>query len=168
MPDRRQESFAFRLEAAELARSRTAPEQLANGEEQRYAGDLYFMSFTKGLPHNPDTGLLDNPADFVAYRRAIDDAFIDPFTDKVPHGAETKVVLENGTYVQKPETDPDILNGFRQWEAPTAGVVFELEGPDPQAVTMPPAPACSTKTARLTSNLPSRWRRCTSWLYCEM
>ena len=53
MADRRQESYSFRLEAAELARSREHPVQKANGDEQRYAGDKYFMCFTKGLPHKP-------------------------------------------------------------------------------------------------------------------
>lgn len=125
MSDRRQESYAVRLEAAELARSRNHPDHKANGEEQKYAGDKYFMSFTKGLPHDPTTGLLEAPLDFVEFRRAIDEGFIDPFTDRVNHGARTVTPT------------PD---DFRQWEAPTAGVVFELQGPDAQAVTMPPAP----------------------------
>ncbi|MDJ0703551.1 MAG: vanadium-dependent haloperoxidase [Leptolyngbyaceae cyanobacterium MO_188.B28] len=138
MNDRRQESYAVRLEAAELARSRPYPTHQANGDEQRYAGDQYFMSFTKGLPHNPDTGLLQDPQDFVEYRRAIDDGFIDPFSDRVRHGAKFKVELVGSGYRVLP--DPCPTNDFRQWEAPTAGVVFELEGPDAQAVTMPPAP----------------------------
>ena len=87
MSDRQQKSFDVRVKAAELARSRQYPEHKANGEEQKYAGDKYFMSFTKGLPHNPDTGLIEDAQDFVEYRRAIDDGYIDPFTDKVRHGA---------------------------------------------------------------------------------
>ena len=138
MADRRQESYAVRVEAAELARSREHPTHQANRDEQRYAGDQYFMSFTKGLPHNPDTGLLQDPQDFVEFRRAIDDGFIDPFSDRVRHGAKFEVTPADGGYVVPP--DPCPTNNFRQWEAPTAGVVFELEGPDPQAVTMPPAP----------------------------
>jgi len=137
MKERRQKSFSVRVEAAELAKSRQYPSHQANGDEQRYAGgDRYFMSFTKGLIHNDKTGLLEDPRDFVEFRRAIDDGFIDPFTDKVRHGAKYQVV--NGKI--EDETDPEKLEGFRQWEAPTAGVVHELEGPDPQAVTMPPAP----------------------------
>ena len=134
MTDRRQDSYAVRIEAAELARSRNHPNHQANGDEQRYAGAQYFMSFTKGLPHNPDTGLLEDPQDFVQFRRAIDDGFIDPFSDPVRHGARFEVV--NGVV----QPDPAPTDNFRQWEAPIAGVVFELEGPDPQAVTMPPAP----------------------------
>lgn len=134
MSDRRQESYAIRLEAAELARTREHSTHQANGDEQRYAGDQYFMSFTKGLPHNPETGLLQDSQDFVEFRRAIDDAFIDPFSDRVRHGAKFEVV---GGMVQPVAHPP---NDFRQWEAPTAGVVFELQGPDAQSVTMPPAP----------------------------
>ncbi|MEM7770733.1 MAG: vanadium-dependent haloperoxidase [Cyanobacteria bacterium P01_A01_bin.37] len=134
MTDRRQESYAVRVEAAELARSREYPTHQANGDEQRYAGDQYFMSFTKGLPHNPETGLLQKAQDFVEFRRAIDDGFIDPFSERVRHGAKFAVV---GTEV-KPVACPP--NNFRQWEAPTAGVVYELQGPDAQAVTMAPAP----------------------------
>ncbi|MEO0430239.1 MAG: bromoperoxidase [Cyanobacteria bacterium J06656_5] len=137
MSDRRQESYAVRLEAAELARGRQHPEHKANGDEQRYAGAQYFMSFTKGLPHNEDTGLLQDPQDFVEYRRAIDDGFIDPFTDRVRHGAKFKVD-KNGDVINEPSQD--IIDKLRQWEAPTAGVVYELQGPDAQAVTMPPAP----------------------------
>ena len=133
MSDRRQESYAVRLEAAELARSRQHPDHKANGDEQKYAGDKYFMSFTKGLPHEQQTGLLHNPQDFVEFRRAIDEGFIDPFTDRVRHGSEYEVNAGIETKVSK-------TDDFRQWEAPTAGVVYELEGPDPQAVTMPPAP----------------------------
>ena len=136
MSDRRQDSYAVRVEAAELARSREYPIHKANGDEQRYAGDQYFMSFTKGLPHNPYTGLLQEAQDFVAFRRAIDDGFIDPFSGNsfVRHGAKFEVV---GNQVQTFASPP---NNFRQWEAPTAGVVYDLQGPDAQAVTMAPAP----------------------------
>ena len=124
MTDRRQESYAIRLEAAEQARSRAHPSHHANGDEQRFAGDCYFMSFTKGLPHDPETGLLHDPRHFVEFRRAIDEGFIDPFSERVPHGAEWQV--SGGTLV-KASTHPDDM---RQWEAPTAGTAHELEGPD--------------------------------------
>ena len=100
MTDRRQESYAVRLEAAELARGREHPTHQANGDEQRYAGGQYFMSFTKGLPHDPHTGLLQDARDFVEYRRAIDDGFIDPFTDRVRHGAKYKVNEDTGLLSQ--------------------------------------------------------------------
>ena len=151
MTDRRQESYAVRVEAAELARSREYPTHEANGDEQRYANSLYFMSFTKGLPHNPNTGLLEDPQDFVEFRRAIDDGFIDPFTDRVRHGAKFQVDGFTGTI--EPETDPEVIRALRQWEAPTAGVVFELQGPDAQAVMMPPAPPLLDETGNVNPEL---------------
>ncbi len=136
MTERQQKSYDVRLKAAELARSRQYPEHKANGDEQKYAGDKYFMSFTKGLPHNPNTGLIQDAQDFVEFRRAIDDGFIDPFSERVRHGAKFQVNNGNVEALKKDE----ITKNFRQWEAPTAGVVFDLEGPDAQAVTIPPAP----------------------------
>ena len=118
MSDRRQESYAFRLEAAELARSRQHPQHQANGDEQRYAGDQYFMSFTKGLPHNPESGLLEDTKDFVEFRRAIDDAFIDPFSDdcRVRHGAKFDVVAAGSGFVIQEVADPP--NNFSSMGSP--------------------------------------------------
>ncbi|MEM7522699.1 MAG: vanadium-dependent haloperoxidase [Pseudomonadota bacterium] len=130
--DRRQAAFDVRVSAAETAKNRVHPEQLANGDEQKYACACYAMSFTKGLEHDPETGLVMRPSDYERFRRAIDDGFIDPFTANVP-------------VPQIPASDPFVAPGAsftrRQWEAPTAGVAYDLEGPDAQAVTMPPAPA---------------------------
>lgn len=108
-----------RESAAKLAADRPHPQHQANGDEQRYAIANFAMSFTKGLDHNPITGLIREAADFVSFRKAIDEGFVDAFTSAVP-SAPTKQ---------------------RKWEAPTAGLVYELQGPDAQAVTMPPAPA---------------------------
>ena len=138
MANRQQQAFNVRVEAAEAAKNRQHPPHKANGDEQRYANERYLMSFTKGLPHNPETGLLQEPQDFVEFRRAIDDGFVDAFSDRVRHGAKYKVNPQ--TNVVEPETNPDLTKDFRQWEAPTAGVVYDLQGPDAQAVTMPPAP----------------------------
>ena len=143
MTDRRQKAYSVRIEAAELARSRNHAKHEANGDEQQFAGDLYFMSFTKGLPHNPATGLLADANDFVQFRRTIDDGFIDPFTERVRHGALYKA-SESGTVTPtcpaaKGEEDPAAKR--RQWEAPTTATTFDLEGPDAQSVTMAPPPS---------------------------
>lgn len=129
MPDNRRETaYRVRVDAAEMARSRTHPEHSANGDEQRYSAAHYPMSFTKGLNHNA-LGVVDRPADFEAFRTAIDEGFIEPFTKRIDV-----------------PTSEDC--GRRRWEAPTAGVVYDLEGPDAQAVTMPPAPElCSDELA---------------------
>ncbi|MDJ0612660.1 MAG: vanadium-dependent haloperoxidase [Rhizobiaceae bacterium] len=121
--DRRKEALAVRERAARLAHDRNHPDHLANGDEQKYASAQYLMSFTKGLDHDPATGLVKDKQDFEAFRLAIDNGFIEPFTTRVP-------VLRD--------------KRRRVWEAPTAGTAFDLEGPDAQAVTMPPAPTlCS-------------------------
>jgi hypothetical protein len=51
-----------------------------------------------------------------------------------PNGKVAKVTDDEAT----DETEPS--GKFRQWEAPTAGTAYELQGPDAQAVTMAPAP----------------------------
>ncbi len=115
---RRDEAYRVRVAAATQAREREHPEHRSNGDEQRYASAHYAMCFTKGLRHDPNHGLVVDRADFESLRRAIDEGFIDAFTTRV------RVSPDKG----------------RAWEAPTAGLVYELEGPDPQAVTMAPAP----------------------------
>lgn len=126
---RRHEAHRVRALAADLAREREHPQHEANGDEHRYAKLHYFMSFTKGLPHDTTTGLLEDPEHFEAFRTAVDLGGIDRFTARVPLGPSS------GSYIDTTEAvEP------RQWEAPTAGVVYSLQGPDAQALTMPPAP----------------------------
>ena len=122
--DRRQSAHRVRVEAADLARDRTHPKHEANPDEQRYAPAHYAMSFTKGLEHHATLGVVAQPADFENFRTCIDEGFIEPFTSRV----------------RVPEDQSELKCRRRQWEAPTAGVVYDLEGPDAQAVTMPPAP----------------------------
>lgn len=114
-----EQAIKVRNDAARLAADRPHPRHQANGDEERYATANYAMNFTKGLEHDDSTGLLVDAEDFRAFRTAIDEGFVDAFT----------VSVRASTQKERP------------WEAPTAGVVYELEGPDPQAVTMPPAPA---------------------------
>lgn len=113
------EAQKVRVAAAKLAADRPHPAHQANGDEQRYASARYAMSFTKGLEHDPDTGLIQDAAHFEAFRAAIDNGFVDVFTTSVPVACHKE----------------------RPWEAPTAGLVYDLQGPDSHAVTMPPAPA---------------------------
>lgn len=115
---RRESAYKVRTDAATAARERGHPAHKGNGDEQRYAGANYAMCFTKGLRHDPATGLIVDKEDFERFRRAIDEGFIDAFTAEVRPSPQKA----------------------RAWEAPTAGVVYELQGPDPQAVTMAPAP----------------------------
>ena len=125
--DRAQTAYRVRVEAADLARHRPHPVQTANGDEERYGFAKYPMSFTKGLEHDKETGLVKDPDHFRAFRSAIDEGFIEPFTTRVPVPNQPKSTKEKCRR--------------RMWEAPTAGLVYDLQGPDAQAVTMPPAPA---------------------------
>ncbi|MEL6859793.1 MAG: vanadium-dependent haloperoxidase [Pseudomonadota bacterium] len=89
-----------------------------NGDEDKYKDDSFAMSFTKGLKHDPATLLVSNPDEVVELRNAMDFGKVSKFNAiKRPPGNK------------------------RQWEAPTAGFVHDLEGPDAQEVTMAPAPA---------------------------
>ncbi len=127
--DRHESAYRLRLEAAEVAKTRNHPVHKANPDEERYAAAHYPMSFTKGLEHCSNLGVVLRRADFEDFRTAIDTGTIDDFT----------------TRVRVPQ-DPNCRR--RQWEAPTAGLAYDLQGPDSQAVTMAPAPElCSSELA---------------------
>ncbi|MEM7241231.1 MAG: vanadium-dependent haloperoxidase [Pseudomonadota bacterium] len=126
-PDRAELAYRVRIEAAEQARHRTHPVHEANPDEERYGFANYLMNFTKGLKHHKTLGVVEVPAHFKAFRGCIDEGFAEPFTSRVFVPAT-------------PTVDPKKDMDRRQWEAPTAGVVCDLEGPDAQAVTMAPAP----------------------------
>jgi len=117
--NRREEAKRIRESASQMAYSRIHPTHQSNGDEQRYSNANFAMSFTKGLEHNSNNGLINNADDFKAFRSAIDNGSVDAFTISVPSAAKK----------------------VRKWEAPTAGLVHDLQGPDSQAVTMSPAPA---------------------------
>lgn len=119
---RREKAKQVRNSASQMAYDRVHPTHKNNGDEQKFAAAHYAMSFTKGLKHDLDTGLVEQPEDFETFRSCIDAGFAEPFTTRVP----------------VPEAEG---KKRRPWEAPTAGVVYELQGPDPQAVTMSPAPS---------------------------
>ncbi len=171
-PQRRTSARARREAAAELAFSRPHPIHQDNGDEDAL-GEKFPMNFTKGLPHNPETGLLMKGGDYRRFVAAIfsgnrrdfrntplghpkakgdspehtdcplksggGDEMLDLRSDGV---ARLKTRLEdNGLNA----ADPQIVKlteciGLRAWESQSAGLAFDLEGPDAQAVTMPPAP----------------------------
>ncbi|MEM7021723.1 MAG: bromoperoxidase, partial [Pseudomonadota bacterium] len=102
--NRREVAFEGRVSAARMARDRVHPDHIANGDEQRYAIAHYPMSFTKGLDHDMDTGLVAVHGHFEAFRQAIDEGLVEPFTTRVPVPAAPTGKIR------------------RPWEAPTAGV----------------------------------------------
>ncbi|KAI0561250.1 vanadium-dependent bromoperoxidase 1 [Gracilaria domingensis] len=135
-------SYGVREQAALLAKSRPHPIHVANAEELRYRIPFdgsaiqgmpsHIASYTKGLPHDLETGVLVNPNDFQTFIRAMDSG--DKFSIKeIPLGPQIpEPRFTSG--IAGPGTD------VRAWESMGAGNTFDLEGPDAQSVTMPPAP----------------------------
>nr|AGE00855.1 vanadium-dependent bromoperoxidase 1 [Gracilaria changii]AGE00856.1 vanadium-dependent bromoperoxidase 1 [Gracilaria changii] len=130
-------AYAVREQAALMAKSRPHPLHVSNNEELRYriptSGEpSHIGSYTKGLPHDRNTGVLSNPDDFQSFIRAMDAG--DQFSIRdVPLGPQNEQqAFQSG-----------IAKGVsaRAWESMAAGLTYDLEGPDAQSVTMPPAPA---------------------------
>jgi hypothetical protein len=124
MPTRKRQPrrIAARLvrdEAAELAFLRPHPDHESNGEELEYRdpqGRFSFIAnYSKGLPHN-NLGEVNQPA----YRQ-----LLSAFQSEDPARFER---IRLGT-----PSGLDLTN-------PQAGLAFDLEGPDAQAVTIPAAP----------------------------
>ncbi|MEE9354399.1 MAG: vanadium-dependent haloperoxidase [Methylococcaceae bacterium] len=116
--------------ATEIARLQPQALTQSNGEEADH-GLLYPANFTKGLAHD-DNGLLEYPEDYLSFVEAIN--------------SSDRTLFD--TYVQTAEdrgktfscTIDDNIVEWRGWESPRAGHVYELEGPDPGALGMAPAP----------------------------
>ncbi|MFK8165765.1 MAG: vanadium-dependent haloperoxidase [Lewinella sp.] len=111
----------------------------------------YVVSFTKGLPHDPVTGLVNNPAHFQLFVRAIDSGDSRDFRD-TPLGSARNC---NGAF-HVPMWQSEFAKGIgklsvRAWESQSAGLSYDLQGPDAQAVVMPPAP--SLGSAELTAEM---------------
>lgn len=122
---RREQALFRRTKAAVQSVSTAFPAQTPN-DDQHYP---FIFNFTKGLEHN-EHGLLYNPAAyelFVNGTRSADPAvfsLVPLFDPKLP--------------------PPDPLLGPREYESPTGGHAYVLEGPDAFALAMPPAPAAGS------------------------
>ena len=163
-----------RIEAAELAARRPPVKHCNNKEEYEYRDTAsantpatHLANFTKGLPHDLETGLLSNAVDYKLFINGIQSG--DPVDfEKTPLGpastdsnaaripdtpsveAITSAVFDRRPFWQskfaKQFRDPSKFAEqergarVRAWESAGAGNVLDLEGPDAQAVTMPPAP----------------------------
>ena len=136
---RKTEAREIRRMAADIAHDRPHPAHINNGEEHAYRAFKSFMSFTKGLPHSQTDGLVTDPDDPLHLRAAINAGVTLEFDLNVPLGAPWHFHCDAGTDRANLNDRPDDEQ-IRRWEAPTAGFVFALQGPDAQAVSMPPAP----------------------------
>ena len=162
---RRQLAETVRVKAAALAASRPIPRHENNGEEQSHRTAMgspsYIANFTKGLPHDISTGLVLNPVDYKLFITGIQTGNPDDFR-ATPLGPGKLPDVPNFPSVESiPVTqadrrcywESDFAKGIpfgedstekgarvRAWESAGAGQVMDLQGPDAQSVTMPPAP----------------------------
>ena len=107
-----------RFDAAQLAFDRGVPIQLPNGDESLYASRI--GNYSKGLVHNA----LGEP-DPTSYQS---------FLNALAAGDEAAF-------------ESIILGGPRPLTNPQSGLALDLEGPDAQALAMPPAPALASAEA---------------------
>jgi len=132
MTSRRQQARAIREAAAQHAHDRGHVLQTANGDER--SSWNYAFNFTKGLRHCFETGLVAKPDDFQKLIKGIDSGDPRDFQD-TPTGHDQGEPWVSGL-------GDDIE--WRAWESEAAGNTFDLQGPDAQATTMPPAPAADS------------------------
>ncbi len=179
MESRQKTAQTTRENAAELASNRPHPRHKSNGEEHRYRkpdtkNPSYIGNFTKGLAHDINSGLLLNPSDYQQFVKGIQsgNAFdfektpLGPGKTPVSDGCLTQSVVnctspasvaswqsqvaKDKSLLKTTLTDNKIAQ-VRAWESQAAGLLYDLEGPDAQAVTMPPAPTLdsSERTAEM-------------------
>lgn len=111
-PNRTQEAYQFRLQMAQNEARLGEPPHPSNGDEATYGSRI--GSYSKGLPHN-NLGEVET----AAYQ-----------------------TLLNALRREEPGDFERITLGLgRKLTNPQAGLAFELEGADPQAFAMRPAPA---------------------------
>ena len=143
---RRFQAFKIRFDATKIALSRRHPSHLANGEEFRYKDNdgqpTHIANFTKGLPHNPGTGIISDPKDYQQFVKGINSGDVRDFRD-TPLGSPGMDGIEFPQWQSQIAQDRKAT--VRAWESQGAGLTFDLEGPDAQAVTMPPAPTLDSQ-----------------------
>jgi len=119
-------SQILRFQSAQLTNCEIDHEN--NGDEAKFQDQSFVGSFTKGLPHDATTGQVADPDQFKRFRIATHKG--DFFSDGQLQLGKTVFPAVN--------VNPD--NPIRAWESPSAGLTFEMHGPDSHNVTMPPAP----------------------------
>jgi hypothetical protein len=113
--ERRLSARDVRVEAAELAAERLHLEQMNNNDEVNYPGRPFVGNYSKSLKHDA----LGDP---------------DPFTyGTLLRALESRDTADFEEIVLASPTAVKLTN-------PQAGLAFDIEGPDAQEVTIPPAP----------------------------
>jgi hypothetical protein len=154
---RKQQALEIRINAATMAHDRLHAVHLSNSDELRFRhpdGTLsHLASFTKGMPHDYVSGLLSKPKHFQQFIKGINSGLPQDFKDTplgpagypLPVGkgwhANTlinEVLADNKKQIKQGKGQGNLK--LRAWESQAAGQLFDLQGPDAQAVSMPPAP----------------------------
>ncbi|MFE8602801.1 vanadium-dependent haloperoxidase [Archangium violaceum] len=119
--ERRLSAQATREKAARLAAERPHPEHFNNNDEVNYPDRPFIGSYSKGLKH--DSVGDPDPISYGSLLRALESRDPGDFEEIIQPSGALKLVN------------------------PQSGLTFELSGPDPQAVTQPPAPRFDSKRA---------------------
>lgn len=167
MKSRKKQAESVRQDAAGIAASRPHPRHHANGDELRYRRNYknpqlpkggiglpsYIANYTKGLPHDVRSGWLLDPRNFAQFVQAMDQSDT-TVIDDLPLGPDgydpinPKWESSMANSVTNPVSQSGKGAALRAWESMSAGRAFDLQGPDAQAVTIPPAPElCSEELA---------------------
>ena len=124
-----------RVSAADYERNMPIPLHPCNGDEQLYAGQNYFASFTKALPHPNRFGEVDSAA-YCALLRALASGKPADF-EAVPLGCNPVCIQpspgtpDNDSDPESRLAPPDAARPRqRRLENPQAGYNFDLEGKD--------------------------------------
>ncbi len=115
---RADEAEQIRIDAAAFQRSRFLPPHPDNGDEERYSSR--FASYSKGLPHYP------NGEPILTHYNAL------------------LAALQSGLAA---DFEAVTLGGERKFVNPQAAYAFTLEGADPHAIAMTPAPTFKSAEA---------------------
>jgi len=130
-----------RRKAAENANNYPNVPTELNNDESSLEPDGYALSFTKGL-HHSDNGILADNSTYENLVEAINRTDATDFT-QIQRGI-------SATHPPKTRFSGDTLNkegeqpSWRGWESPRTGHYYDLEGPDSDAVGLPPAPELLT------------------------
>jgi hypothetical protein len=113
--ERRLSALSVRVQAADVDAARVHEEHASNNDEVNYPGRPFIGSFSKSLKHD---SLGDpEPISYGTLLRALQSRDPRDF-EEIQLASSTAVKLTN----------------------PQSGLAFDLEGPDPQEITQPPAP----------------------------
>ncbi|MEP3783251.1 hypothetical protein [Ascidiaceihabitans sp.] len=131
-PNRHKAAKHTRNKATKLSTSMPHPVHRPNNDPK----EPFLFNFTKGLSHG-ENGLLKNEQDYRDFAKGTQTHDPNVFAAVSPHRGPFLNVDPNAHAALDCEAD---RSPYRQWESPTAGHAFVFEGPDPGAMTMPPAP----------------------------